>query len=531
MKLLNKFIIITFTLFIALFGIFYTSYASEGSKEFLVIKEMIYKNNRQETLTSGFVEVKLGRINFVAYQEDIELKITPEPDEIKKDDYDNYYAYYNTAGFGPGTELKVIIERKVKSNSYELDIPTNTYTLINEETELYLEEQTRVESDNKDILKKAEEITKAKSSDYSKARDIFEYVNTQIEYVEDPQYANRGAISALETHKGVCEEFATLYVALCRAVEIPARVIEGYKIETNKIKNPDTGELENEYNIINHAWAEIYLEEYGWIPVEPTIIYTVGGERKPYFNAFGNISEPNYIALGVYNYDRANRTMKYVREIQYSERIQDLMTDEIKPYTFTDITQEYQWSENSIKRLYNLSVINGYNEREYGPGRNISRIEFICMLSRTLKNMNFSRVDTSGIYYYMDYDRNHWSKNDYDYLMQCYQAVNPSDIMSAGYYSLANVFGTSINVDKPITRGEVVALMNDFMKNIEAENIFSDVSDNIFFNSIIKSYANGLIMGYPDGTFKPDNLITRAEMATILDRFLESNSYIYEPSV
>ena len=130
------------------------------------------------------------------------------------------------------------------------------------------------------------------------------------------------------------------------------------------------------------------------------------------------------------------------------------------------------------------------------------------------------------IKHFMDYDKTHYSKKDYDYLMRCYQAITPSDIVSAGYYNIANVFGSSIDMNRPITRGEVVALLDVFMKKPAGENIFCDIYGDRFANSILKSYSNGLIMGYPDGTFRPNDAITRAEMAVILNRYL--NETVYE---
>ena len=52
-----------------------------------------------------------------------------------------------------------------------------------------------------------------------------------MSYDESSAYANKGALSALKNMKGVCEEFTTLFVAMCRAVDIPSRAIEGYQVE------------------------------------------------------------------------------------------------------------------------------------------------------------------------------------------------------------------------------------------------------------------------------------------------------------
>ncbi|MEM4389552.1 MAG: transglutaminase-like domain-containing protein [Candidatus Micrarchaeia archaeon] len=59
------------------------------------------------------------------------------------------------------------------------------------------------------------------------------------------------------THRrGTCDEFAHLFIALARALGLPARFVSGYI---------NTGE---EWGI--HGWAEVWVPEYGWIPADPT---------------------------------------------------------------------------------------------------------------------------------------------------------------------------------------------------------------------------------------------------------------------
>jgi len=72
-----------------------------------------------------------------------------------------------------------------------------------------------------------------------------------------------------ETRKGFCEHYAASFVTLMRAADIPARVVVGYQGgEVNPI-----GPL-GEYLIIRqsdaHAWAEVWLEDRGWVRVDPT---------------------------------------------------------------------------------------------------------------------------------------------------------------------------------------------------------------------------------------------------------------------
>ena len=123
---------------------------------------------------------------------------------------------------------------------------------------------------------------------------------------------------------------------------------------------------------------------------------------------------------------------------------------------------------------------------------------------------------------------NYVKKEEYDFLLRCYEIINPTDLSSIGFDSIANVFGTgALNPDKAITRAEVVALMDAFLDSSTDSSIsFSDVNwSTNFRSSIEKAAANGLINGYPDGTFRPNSSITRAEMAAILGRYITGNVY------
>lgn len=74
-----------------------------------------------------------------------------------------------------------------------------------------------------------------------------------------------------ENHKGYCSHFATSATIMFRLMGIPARYVEGYTITQNDLKynmNPD-----NSINVMDsnaHAWTELYLSTYGWVPLDVT---------------------------------------------------------------------------------------------------------------------------------------------------------------------------------------------------------------------------------------------------------------------
>ncbi|MBQ8636458.1 MAG: S-layer homology domain-containing protein [Clostridia bacterium] len=79
-----------------------------------------------------------------------------------------------------------------------------------------------------------------------------------------------------------------------------------------------------------------------------------------------------------------------------------------------------------------------------------------------------------------------------------------------------------------ITRAEFAAICVRFFENRSESTIspkdiaFTDFeSSHWAYDTIKKAYANGYVVGYPDGTLKADNTITRAEAVTIVNRMLE----------
>ena len=87
---------------------------------------------------------------------------------------------------------------------------------------------------------------------------------------------------------------------------------------------------------------------------------------------------------------------------------------------------------------------------------------------------------------------------------------------------LTNTTGSSINTSEAITRSETVTIMAKTlgvygdMKG--ASPFFDMLSTDSYFNAVMSTVSYKLISGYPDGTFKPGNKLTRAEAMTIVAR-------------
>ncbi len=87
-------------------------------------------------------------------------------------------------------------------------------------------------------------------------------------YTLSPPLLGRDAIDdfLFETRAGFCEHYASAFVVLMRALDIPSRVVTGYQ---GGKQNPVDGYLTVRQSDA-HAWAEVWLRGRGWVRVDPT---------------------------------------------------------------------------------------------------------------------------------------------------------------------------------------------------------------------------------------------------------------------
>ncbi|GEN57701.1 hypothetical protein GCM10012290_23120 [Halolactibacillus alkaliphilus] len=72
-----------------------------------------------------------------------------------------------------------------------------------------------------------------------------------------------------ESRAGYCDNFSTSMVVMLRSVGIPARWVKGF--------NTGTENADNYYEVRQnnaHSWVEVYFEDIGWMPFEPTVGFT-----------------------------------------------------------------------------------------------------------------------------------------------------------------------------------------------------------------------------------------------------------------
>jgi transglutaminase-like putative cysteine protease len=120
------------------------------------------------------------------------------------------------------------------------------------------------------IADKAAECTKGSRSWFNKAERIEGYVRLNHKYnlKIPPTPANVDTVYdfMFNRKEGYCEHYASAFVVMCRTQGIPARLVTGFQPGNY---NPFTGLWEVKMSDA-HAWAEIFVPYWGWVPFDPT---------------------------------------------------------------------------------------------------------------------------------------------------------------------------------------------------------------------------------------------------------------------
>jgi transglutaminase-like putative cysteine protease len=102
------------------------------------------------------------------------------------------------------------------------------------------------------------------------AHDLMERIHTDMAYESNSTEVNTPALEALRQGKGVCQDFAHIMVACCRAMGLPARYVSGYMLT-----QPPPGKARLIGADASHAWASVYCpgpaDAAGrWLDFDPT---------------------------------------------------------------------------------------------------------------------------------------------------------------------------------------------------------------------------------------------------------------------
>jgi transglutaminase-like putative cysteine protease/streptogramin lyase len=196
-----------------------------------------------------------------------DIRWTPAPDGIVTDRWGQEVAVFRSANVPAGERAQATYGVRVRLGELHYAffpsdvkglaaIPSDVATPNTVPT-------SRLQLDNELVTKTAREIVGDEENPYWMARGIYDWVRESLEY-------NRVGgwdvpTTLIKRGTGSCSEYAFLYIALCRAVGLPARY------EGSVVVRGDDASLDDVY----HRWCEVYLPGIGWMPVDPS-----GGDRE-----------------------------------------------------------------------------------------------------------------------------------------------------------------------------------------------------------------------------------------------------------
>ena len=130
----------------------------------------------------------------------------------------------------------------------------------------------------------ASEITKGAKTDVEKARVIYEWIVDNTFRNPKTRGCGIGDIRfMLESRDlgGKCADLNSLYVGLARAAGLPARDVYGIRVAKSERGYKSLGASSENVTKAQHCRAEVYLGEYGWVPVDPADVRKVMLEEPP----------------------------------------------------------------------------------------------------------------------------------------------------------------------------------------------------------------------------------------------------------
>jgi hypothetical protein len=188
------------------------------------------------------------------------------------------------------------------------------------------------ELDFRPVLRElAVNITANMSDPYEVAHALCSWVYDNIEYGE---YASESGtpLRTLEFRKGKCVQKAELFIALCRSIGLPARLVY--------------------IQFTTHLAAQVYISSKGWIPADPTIesyLFDVHEGCKFMYSHFWHASAVNPIS-----------TLSQNEDVTYYYSLDGL-------YALMNLTENYVYDQETLNSLKALlkETENAFSNQDY----------------------------------------------------------------------------------------------------------------------------------------------------------------------
>ena len=171
----------------------------------------------------------------------------------------NMVAVIKVPELNPGESFSptVVLRIDTITRDWLMEPQMTSDQLISQTRGMYCTLQKYWEIDDPLIQEMSQKAAERTGDDESYVRLVFQKVRELVK-LKTHLDERRGAARAAREMEGDCDEHADLFIALLRAVDIPARRVVGHFFRGGP--EPEA-----------HAWCEAFLESKGWIPVDPAL--------------------------------------------------------------------------------------------------------------------------------------------------------------------------------------------------------------------------------------------------------------------
>ncbi|MFQ5452605.1 MAG: transglutaminase-like domain-containing protein [Candidatus Zixiibacteriota bacterium] len=149
----------------------------------------------------------------------------------------------------------------IRVEDKSLAVDKNSTTDINSPDDLkrFLEPNKLVPIDGK-IADEARKVADSNMLSIEKVKAVYDYLHRTMKYDKSGEGWGQGdAVYACDFRKGNCTDIHSLFIGMLRSIGIPARFIIGFPLPEKLSESAIAG---------YHCWAEFYIEDMGWVPVD-----------------------------------------------------------------------------------------------------------------------------------------------------------------------------------------------------------------------------------------------------------------------
>ena len=187
--------------------------------------------------------------------------------------------------------------------------------------------------------------------------------------------------------------------------------------------------------------------------------------------------------------------------------IQCTVCGEYVPFPFVDVPED-MWCRSEVEYVWKHGLMQGVTATTFEPNSGMTRAMFVTVLYR----MSGSPDVTGLTEPFTDVDENYWA---YDAIVWAYNKGVTKGVTA-----------TTFQPKVDITRAQLVTMIyrNEGEPDGSAPLNFVDNAAiaEPYREAVAWAIKNNIVQGYEDGTFRPNNMATRAHMAVIIARFCEN---------